>query len=82
MCRAPGSVGERAQSAGQEPITYDWRRSRPDGGRRTDTLLREERDIAESCGYGFVVGVSTEEHKTALLREEPTLTVVVTGCKR
>ncbi len=45
-------------------------------------LLREERDIAEACGYGFVVGVSTQAHKTALLREDPTLPIVVTGCKR
>jgi len=44
--------------------------------------VTEERAIAEACGYGFVVGVSTEEHKTALLREDPTLTIVVTGCKR
>jgi hypothetical protein len=45
-------------------------------------LLREERDIAEACGYGFVVGVSTQEHKDALLNEDITLNVVVTGCKR
>jgi hypothetical protein len=29
-----------------------------------------------------VIGVSTEEHKAALLYEEPTLNIVVTGCKR
>ncbi|KFE68667.1 hypothetical protein DB31_7904 [Hyalangium minutum] len=45
-------------------------------------LLREERDIAEACGYGFVVGVSTQEHKDALLEQEPLLNIVVTGCKR
>ena len=45
-------------------------------------LLREERDSAAACGYGFVIGVSTEEHKAALLYEEPTLNIVVTGCKR
>jgi hypothetical protein len=45
-------------------------------------LLREERDIAEACGYGFVVGVSTQAHKDALIDLEPTLNVVVTGCKR
>ncbi|WP_414654182.1 DUF6310 domain-containing protein [Hyalangium sp.] len=45
-------------------------------------LLKEERDIAEACGYGFVVGVSTQEHKDALLEQEPTLNIVVTGCKR
>ncbi|MBE4751514.1 minus agglutinin [Corallococcus sp. ZKHCc1 1396] len=45
-------------------------------------LLKEERDIAEACGYGFVVGVSTQEHKDALLDEDISLNVVVTGCKR
>jgi hypothetical protein len=45
-------------------------------------LLLEERDIAARCGYGFVIGVSTEEHKQALLAEERTLNIVVTGCKR
>ncbi len=45
-------------------------------------LLQEERDIAEACGYGFVVGVSTQAHRTALLREDSTLMIVVTGCKR
>ena len=45
-------------------------------------LLREERDIAEACGYGFVVGVSTQAHKAALLKEDPFLKIVVTGCTR
>jgi hypothetical protein len=44
--------------------------------------LRKQRDAARDCGYAFVVGVSTEEHKAALLREDPLLTIVVTGCKR
>jgi hypothetical protein len=44
--------------------------------------MREERNIAAACGYGFVVGVSTEAHREALLEEEPTLNIVVTGCKR
>ena len=44
--------------------------------------MREERDIAVSCGYGFVVGVSTEEHKEALEFQAPELNVVVTGCTR
>jgi len=44
--------------------------------------MREERSIAAACGYGFVVGVSTEVHKEALLEEEPTLNIVVTGCAR
>ncbi|WP_342742391.1 DUF6310 domain-containing protein [Stigmatella aurantiaca] len=42
-------------------------------------LLQEERDIATACGYGFVVGVSTQEHKDALLERDFTLNIVVTG---
>lgn len=44
--------------------------------------LREERAIAVSCGYGFVVGVSTAEHQEALEFQAPELHIVVTGCKR
>lgn len=44
--------------------------------------LREERDTAEACGYGFVVGVSSAAHKSALLYQEPFLEIVVTGCTR
>jgi hypothetical protein len=44
--------------------------------------MLEERDIAEACGYGFIVGVSTDAHKDALQEEDRTLHVVVTGCKR
>jgi hypothetical protein len=44
--------------------------------------LRKQRDAAAACGYGFVVGVSTEEHKEALEFEAPELKIVVTGCKR
>lgn len=44
--------------------------------------LREEHAIAVSCGYDFVVGVSTEEHKDALEFQAPELTFVVTGCQR
>ncbi|WP_420806719.1 DUF6310 domain-containing protein [Hyalangium minutum] len=44
--------------------------------------MREERDIAAACGYGFVVGVSSAAHREALLRQDPTLDIVVTGCKR
>ncbi|WP_330166741.1 MULTISPECIES: DUF6310 domain-containing protein [unclassified Corallococcus] len=44
--------------------------------------LKHEQDVAETCGYGFVVGVSTQAHKAALLEELPKLDVVVTGCKR
>ncbi|WP_438503914.1 DUF6310 domain-containing protein [Corallococcus exiguus] len=44
--------------------------------------LTKERDIARACGYEFFVGVSTEAHKLALLRQDSTFKVVVTGCKR
>jgi hypothetical protein len=44
--------------------------------------LKEERDIAEACGYGFVVGVSSAAHKAALEAQDPLLNIVVTGCTR
>ncbi|XXF81670.1 DUF6310 domain-containing protein [Myxococcaceae bacterium GXIMD 01537] len=44
--------------------------------------FEEERSIAQACGYGFVVGVSTEAHKVALKRADRGFNVVVTGCKR
>ncbi|MDY7227037.1 DUF6310 domain-containing protein [Hyalangium rubrum] len=44
--------------------------------------LREERAAALACGYDFVVGVSTQAHRDALLEEIPTLNVVITGCTR
>ncbi|RKI63166.1 hypothetical protein D7X55_20855 [Corallococcus sp. AB049A] len=44
--------------------------------------MRNERAIANDCGYNFVVGVSTPEHKAALVRRAPALQIVVTGCKR
>lgn len=44
--------------------------------------MQEERDIATACGYGFVVGVSTDSHRAALLRDDQTLKIVVTGCER
>ena len=44
--------------------------------------LLNERKAALACGYDFVVGVSTEAHKRALLSKTPTLNVVVTGCPR
>ena len=43
---------------------------------------RKQRKAAMTCGYGYVVGVSTQAHKDALLEEMPTLDVVVTGCTR
>jgi hypothetical protein len=44
--------------------------------------IKKERDAAAACGYDFVVGVSTQAHKDALIAREPSLDVVVTGCKR
>jgi hypothetical protein len=44
--------------------------------------IKKERTAAAACGYGFVIGVSTQVHKDALLAKDPTLEVVVTGCKR
>jgi hypothetical protein len=44
--------------------------------------IEKEQDAAAACGYGFIVGVSTEAHKTALEFEAPELEIVVTGCKR
>nr|WP_044198253.1 DUF6310 domain-containing protein [Hyalangium minutum] len=44
--------------------------------------LTEELAAARACGYDFVVGVSTQEHKDALLKVLPSLKIVVTGCKR
>ncbi|HSP77629.1 MAG TPA: DUF6310 domain-containing protein [Myxococcaceae bacterium] len=44
--------------------------------------LHKERKAASACGYDFVVGVSTEAHKQALLDKDPELEIVVTGCPR
>lgn len=44
--------------------------------------FQEDRDIAAACGYSFVVGVSSAAHKGALLRQDPSLRIVITGCKR
>jgi hypothetical protein len=44
--------------------------------------LRKQHDAAAACGYGFVVGGSTEEHKEELEFQAPELKIVVTGCKR
>jgi Family of unknown function (DUF6310) len=44
--------------------------------------IEKEQDAAAACGYDFVVGVSTQAHKDALLRADRFLNVVVTGCKR
>lgn len=44
--------------------------------------LDRERDAALACGYDFVVGVSTHSHRAALLKQDSTFKVVVTGCER
>jgi len=44
--------------------------------------IKREREAAAACGYGFVIGVSTQAHKKALLDREPKLNIVVTGCPR
>jgi hypothetical protein len=44
--------------------------------------IEKEKDAAAACGYGYVIGVSTQAHKDALLRADRFLNVVVTGCKR
>ncbi|MET0404870.1 MAG: DUF6310 domain-containing protein, partial [Cystobacter sp.] len=44
--------------------------------------MNKQRRAAAACGYDFVVGVSTKEHKEALEFQAPELKIVVTGCKR
>ncbi len=44
--------------------------------------IKKERDAAAACEYGFVIGVSTQAHKGALLEKDPYLDIVVTGCTR
>ncbi|MFY2558400.1 DUF6310 domain-containing protein [Corallococcus terminator] len=44
--------------------------------------LNKQRKAAAACGYDFVIGVSTQAHKLALLEADTALHVVVTGCKR
>jgi hypothetical protein len=43
--------------------------------------LTEFRDIAVACGYAFKVGVISEAHKAALLKEDRNFDIVVTECK-
>ncbi|WP_370450944.1 DUF6310 domain-containing protein [Corallococcus sp. CA049B] len=50
--------------------------------RREIEQLRKERKAAMACGYEFIIGVSTEAHREALLQENQSLNVVVTDCKR
>lgn len=42
----------------------------------------KERRAAATCGYGYMIGVSTQAHKEALLERDQSLNIVVTGCKR
>lgn len=42
--------------------------------------LQRERELARSCGYDFVVGVSNRGQRLALLELDDDLKVVVTGC--
>jgi hypothetical protein len=44
--------------------------------------IKKERTAAAACGYDFVIGVSTQAHKDALLARDRFLKIVVTGCKR
>ncbi|RKH62479.1 DUF6310 domain-containing protein [Corallococcus aberystwythensis] len=44
--------------------------------------IQRERTAAAACGYDFVIGVSTEAHKDALIEADFSLNVVVTECKR
>ncbi|WP_332468361.1 DUF6310 domain-containing protein [Cystobacter fuscus] len=44
--------------------------------------IEKERKAAAACGYDFIIGVSTQAHKEALLAVVPSLRIVVTGCKR
>ncbi|MBN1206194.1 MAG: hypothetical protein JXB05_14850 [Myxococcaceae bacterium] len=44
--------------------------------------IQKERAIAVACGYDFIIGVSTQAHKEALLDQDRTLNIVVTGCTR
>ncbi|MFP2897624.1 DUF6310 domain-containing protein [Corallococcus sp. 4LFB] len=44
--------------------------------------IEKEQDAAAACGYGYVIGVSTQAHKDALLAVLPALKIAVTGCKR
>nr|WP_308477823.1 DUF6310 domain-containing protein [Myxococcus fulvus] len=49
---------------------------------RESEQIKREQGAAEKCGYDFVIGVSTPAHKDALLQQDQTLTIVVTGCPR
>ncbi|MCP3059552.1 DUF6310 domain-containing protein [Myxococcus sp. K38C18041901] len=44
--------------------------------------IAKERNAAAICGYDFIIGVSTQAHKEALIALVPSLRIVVTGCTR
>jgi len=44
--------------------------------------MNKQRKAAAACGYDFIIGVSTQAHKDALLRKNQALKIVVTGCTR
>ncbi|MBL0692206.1 hypothetical protein JJE73_01115 [Comamonas sp. JC664] len=44
--------------------------------------VNKQRKAAATCGYDFVIGVSTEMHRLTLLEVDFTLDIVVTGCER
>ncbi|MFY0573266.1 DUF6310 domain-containing protein [Cystobacter fuscus] len=39
--------------------------------------IKREKELAEACGYNFVVGVHSQAHKQALLRADRNLKVVI-----
>ncbi|PTL79941.1 hypothetical protein DAT35_31450 [Vitiosangium sp. GDMCC 1.1324] len=39
--------------------------------------MKREKELAEECGYNFVVGVRSQAHKQALLRADRNLKVVI-----
>jgi serine protease inhibitor len=59
-----------------------WAGARGKTAEELQRVLHKERNAAIACGYDFVVGVSTEAHKQALLDRDPELNIVVTGCPR
>ncbi|MBZ4408753.1 DUF6310 domain-containing protein [Myxococcus sp. XM-1-1-1] len=44
--------------------------------------FKDARSIARTCGYDFVIGVSTVTHKAELKMADDTFDIVVTGCTR
>jgi hypothetical protein len=44
--------------------------------------MNKQRGAAVGCGYEYIIGVSTDAHKLALLKRDSTFKIVVTGCER